>query len=155
MSETHSRMERFLQLWTLKEAFLKATGLGISSPVGLKKCRFEVNVSDALLQFHLDSESKRGKEEDQERKLFPSLQQDQWNFSLFEPLPENAAAICWKEERVVEEDQTCERERDKKKKKKKVVILSVVADSIEAFLENKVDLREIRPIASTHHHKGN
>lgn len=34
------RRRMFLHLWTLKESFLKASGVGISSTIGLKNCAF-------------------------------------------------------------------------------------------------------------------
>jgi 4'-phosphopantetheinyl transferase len=126
ISPNESRVERFLQLWTLKEAFLKCTGSGISSPVGLKHCHFDVNMKDSVVKFDLDLDrSSSGSDSSQ------LLKAKQWEFCMYEPTPENTAAICWE------------------KKEKATVIKAFVADSIEPFLESKAVLQEICPRAST------
>ena len=40
-----SQVEAFNQLWTLKESFVKATGLGINGPPGLKDFSFQIQAA--------------------------------------------------------------------------------------------------------------
>ena len=98
--EGDARLRRFLELWTLKESFLKATGLGISSPVGLRHCTFafaddDDNDNDVgrrrrkRLSFGLDSKAAEAAadqmvydDDDDETRL---LRADDWRYCVYEP----------------------------------------------------------------------
>ncbi len=71
-----SRPRRFVELWTLKEAYIKARGLGLELPL-------------ELIDFTLDDGPPR-------LALDPSLDDDAatWQLELWSPLPSHAAALC-------------------------------------------------------------
>lgn len=85
------RSTRFLELWTLKEAYLKALGSGIR--LRLDAVRFQVT-SDGLIRHRVSDAA-------------PETN-DEWQFSLFQPDPShllataihsgaaaNCAVLCW------------------------------------------------------------
>jgi 4'-phosphopantetheinyl transferase len=76
-ADDHSRVPRFLELWTLREAFLKAAGLGLSGP--LNSISFSLE-DETMLRFHAPPR-------------FPS---SEWYFALFEPVPSARMAVAAK-----------------------------------------------------------
>lgn len=70
--------ERFLELWTLKESYIKARGMGLAIPT--RKFGFDF-VDDRTLRLAID----------------PDLQDDaaRWSFVQFRPSPEHIAALCF------------------------------------------------------------
>jgi 4'-phosphopantetheinyl transferase len=67
---------RFIELWTLKEAYIKARGLGLSLPLE----RISLTLDDAQPRLTLD----------------PSLGDDaaSWQLALWSPTATHAAALC-------------------------------------------------------------
>jgi len=132
----------FLQLWTLKEAFLKATGLGISSPVGLKHCCFDLSQATETLAAGTGAHG----QEDQQLQAIrlrlshgtraplsgkqapPSLRAEDWQFSSGEPVPGAVASICW---RVRPEEEIPSRMGSLPPPMK---VKTFVADSLKSFL---------------------
>jgi 4'-phosphopantetheinyl transferase len=68
------RASRFIELWTLKEAFLKATGMGLSQP--LDAMSFEID--DGAVAFDPPAE--------EDGRL--------WHFALFAPTPRGRLAVA-------------------------------------------------------------
>jgi 4'-phosphopantetheinyl transferase len=71
-----ARPRRFVELWTLKEAYLKARGIGLDPPL-------------ELISFALDDGPPR-------LALDPALADDAaaWQLALWAPTPSHAAAVC-------------------------------------------------------------
>lgn len=71
-----ARPRRFIELWTLKEAYIKARGLGLELPL-------------ELIAFALDDGPPR-------LTLAPALADDAagWQLALWSPTPAHAAALC-------------------------------------------------------------
>ena len=70
----------FLQLWTLKESYVKALGRGIGASPGLRSFGFNVYMADKSIEF-LPSEKE------------PHLNSP-WSFTLLEPLPGYIGDVC-------------------------------------------------------------
>lgn len=66
---------RFFELWTLKEAYLKATGAGLTHP--LHSVSFDLE-ADGMLRFAPPAE----------------VDADRWQFALFEPTPQHRLAVA-------------------------------------------------------------
>jgi len=73
---TAAQSRRFVELWTLKEAYIKARGLGLSLPLE----RISLTLDDGVPRLALD----------------PSLDDDaaSWQFALWSPNASHAAALC-------------------------------------------------------------
>jgi len=72
-----AHLEHFFTRWTLREAYVKALGIGISFPT--RKLTFTVNRENTVeISFHPDLED----------------QQDNWHFQLLRPTAEHIAAIA-------------------------------------------------------------
>ena len=73
---TAAQPRRFIELWTLKEAYIKARGLGLSLPLE----RISVALDDGEPRLSLD----------------PALADDaaSWQLALWSPTPSHAAALC-------------------------------------------------------------
>jgi 4'-phosphopantetheinyl transferase len=70
-------LEHFFTRWTLREAYVKALGIGISFPT--RKLTFTVNKDNSVeVSFHPDIEDQR----------------DNWHFQLFKPTAEHIAALA-------------------------------------------------------------
>ncbi len=73
--EPARRREHFIALWTLKEALLKATGVGVSFP--MEKIGFDIRPADAIA---VDAPAAVGAEA--------------WSFTLFTPGPSHRLAVA-------------------------------------------------------------
>ena len=113
------RTKAFLHLWTLKESYLKATGLGISSNIGLKRCIFDVTGP------HGDADCKIGRI----RMLSPKEDATHYHFGLYSPTADTLSAICWKKKSYPKEVVSY----DSSKPKLKVF----VCDDVDIYLDNK------------------
>jgi 4'-phosphopantetheinyl transferase len=71
------RHRRFLEYWTLKEAYAKARGIGMS--IDLSSFSFEIQNEAATISFRSDAED-------------PSLVL--WNFRLLRPSPDHIVAVA-------------------------------------------------------------
>lgn len=72
-----AHLEYFFRRWTLREAYVKALGIGISFPT--RKLDFEIDSEDSTsVMFHADL-----RENDQD-----------WQFQLLRPTPEHIAAVA-------------------------------------------------------------
>ena len=73
---TAAQSRRFVELWTLKEAYIKARGLGLSLPLE----RIGLTLDDGVPRLALD----------------PSLDDDaaSWQLALWSPNVPHAAALC-------------------------------------------------------------
>jgi 4'-phosphopantetheinyl transferase len=78
-----ARPERFFTLWTLKEAYVKARGLGLALPVE-QAC------------FHLDPPGAPGADAALRFEPGPALEDDAaaWMFVRLRPTPAHCAAVC-------------------------------------------------------------
>ena len=75
--EGQAYLEHFFNRWTLREAYVKARGIGISFPT--RKLTFTVNKDNFVeVSFHPDIEERR----------------DNWHFELLKPTAEHIAAIA-------------------------------------------------------------
>jgi len=75
--EGQAYLEHFFTRWTLREAYVKALGIGISFPT--RKLTFTVNKDNFVeVSFHPDIEERR----------------DNWHFELLKPTAEHIAAIA-------------------------------------------------------------
>jgi len=75
--EGQAYLEHFFNRWTLREAYVKALGIGISFPT--RKLTFTVNKDNFVeVSFHPDIEERR----------------DNWHFELLKPTAEHIAAIA-------------------------------------------------------------
>jgi 4'-phosphopantetheinyl transferase len=75
--EDVARLEYFFKRWTLREAYVKALGIGISFPT--RKLTFTVDKDSSVeVSFHPDIEDR----------------QDNWHFHLLKPTAEHIAAIA-------------------------------------------------------------
>ena len=83
---------RFYRLWTLKEAFLKATGMGISSSVSLRGCAFDF----------ADGGVGPGREPSTDIRFeilgggSDGLRGEDWGFATIEPVRGDFLSVCWK-----------------------------------------------------------
>jgi len=73
--ETRDRAVRFIELWTLKEAYVKAIGRGLSHPLDAFAFTFE---GDRGLRFHAPEDA----------------QASAWTFALFAPSPQYRMAVA-------------------------------------------------------------
>ena len=75
--EGQAYLEHFFTRWTLREAYVKARGIGISFPT--RKLTFTVNRENSVaVSFHPDIEDRR----------------ENWQFQLLKPTAEHVAAIA-------------------------------------------------------------
>lgn len=89
------RAKRFVQLWTLKEAYVKAVGQGISAPPGLKGfsvlLRPDSGIADRVQQMTAapvaDTAYRISFQSDSETE-------DKWGFMLLSLSNEHTAAVC-------------------------------------------------------------
>jgi len=79
LADEQTRKERFFQLWVLKEAYIKAKGLGLSLPLD----QFSFNFSER---------DRVGVKFSPKLDEFP----ESWNFSLLQPSERHQAAIAYK-----------------------------------------------------------
>ena len=71
----------FVQLWTLKEAYVKALGRGIGAPPGLRSFGFQLDLAGKTIHLEAGEQEPQGKT---------------WSFGLFEPVSGcvGALAMC-------------------------------------------------------------
>ena len=76
IEDPEARAALFMKLWTLKEAYVKAVGKGISAPPGLRGFSFQL-------------------EEDARKVVFNSAHEvGKWEFALLQPVEGHLAALC-------------------------------------------------------------
>lgn len=90
------RSQRFVQLWTLKEAYVKAVGQGISAPPGLKG--FSVLLHDDHTVAHRARQVTTAEVEDTAYRISfqasSDSSADKWGFMLLSLSDRHTAALC-------------------------------------------------------------
>lgn len=90
------RSQRFVQLWTLKEAYVKAVGQGISAPPGLKG--FSVLLHDDHAVAHRARQVTTARVEDTAYRISfqagSDSNADKWGFMLLSLSDRHTAALC-------------------------------------------------------------
>lgn len=76
------RQELFVQLWTLKESYVKALGRGIGASPGLQSFGFHLDTSTKYIDFFPNGGTE------------PSKVETPWSFTLLEPFPGYVGAVC-------------------------------------------------------------
>lgn len=85
LEDPEQRAVHFMKIWTLKEAYVKAVGRGISAPPGLKGFSFHLPPSVALAAPSIVEFSAQHPLEDQAKT---------WEFALIHPSESHVAAVC-------------------------------------------------------------
>ena len=79
--DEEARRVLFIRLWTLKEAYVKATGRGIGAPPGLSSFTFSIN--DEIIKF-CPGDNEPGRHAS-------------WKFGFLEPIDGSLVAVCIEE----------------------------------------------------------
>lgn len=98
ISDLEERRRRFVQLWTLKEAYVKAIGKGISASP-LQKFSIQLRASSSIRSFLEESTNLLSDEETMEislkvESLTLGSMEPSWNLMLLKPTKKHFAAIC-------------------------------------------------------------
>ncbi|CAL8463637.1 g3171 [Coccomyxa elongata] len=100
-AEGEERAQHFVRLWTLKEAYVKAVGRGISGRPGLSAFSVSLDPISTGDASQLESPQTATSAPDSRtpplyniRFASPDMEQDKWDFLLFSPSAQHTAALC-------------------------------------------------------------
>ncbi|BFI29974.1 4'-phosphopantetheinyl transferase [Marchantia polymorpha subsp. ruderalis] len=111
-TDTRQQRHSFLQLWTLKESYVKAVGKGISG-VPFKDFAFGLETSPEAREFlrkvmelPADSQAKLITLDLARSVAQREEAASSWKFVLFEPTPDHIASICVEDKQLLHDDST-------------------------------------------------
>ena len=146
LSDPLERQRRFLKLWTLKEAYVKAVGRGISGYPGLagftvdprpRKSAMGVSPDTAADKPTGRTDHARAPMPPEEVSFVPPEGESagEWRFELMQPTPQHVAAVC-----VRSQDQT---ERCKPERTVHIISREVLPLVWDQALEQGTDLAAV------------
>ena len=81
MTDHAKKLEHFMKLWTLKEAYAKATGRGLAGPAGMNGSTFRLLEDSSRATFRID--------------FTGPPDASKWEFTIMQPCEDYVAALCF------------------------------------------------------------